>query len=113
MSYLLQVTSTLGCGVSSDEVIVKVFDKLQIPNVFTPNGDGINDKWEIDLLDSYTECRVDIFNRYGQIVFHSIGYEKPWNGTYKNKPVPAGTYYYIIDTKVGRQVLSGFVDVVR
>jgi gliding motility-associated-like protein len=113
MSYLLQVTSTLGCGISSDEVIVKVFDKLQVPNVFTPNGDGINDKWEIDLLDSYTECRVDIFNRYGQIVFHSIGYERPWNGTYKNKPVPAGTYYYIIDTKVGRQVLSGFVDIVR
>ena len=113
MSYLLQVNSTLGCGVSSDEVIVKVFDKLQIPNVFTPNGDGINDKWEIELLDLYTECKVEIFNRYGQVVFHSMGYDKPWNGTYQNKPVPAGTYYYVIDTKVGRQVLSGFVDVVR
>jgi gliding motility-associated-like protein len=113
MSYLLQVSSTLGCGVSSDEVIVKVFDKLQIPNVFTPNGDGINDKWEIELLDLYTECNVEIFNRYGQVVFHSIGYEKPWNGTYQNKPVPAGTYYYVIDTKVARQILSGFVDVVR
>ena len=113
MSYLLQVSSTLGCGVSSDEVIVKVFDKLFVPNVFTPNGDGINDKWEIELLDSYTECKVEIFNRYGQIVFHSTGYDKPWDGTYQNKPVPAGTYYYLIDTKVGRQTLSGFVDVVR
>jgi gliding motility-associated-like protein len=113
MSYQLQVTSTLGCGVNSDEVIVKVFDKLQVPNVFTPNGDGINDKWIIELLDSYIECKVEIFNRYGQMVFHSLGYAKPWDGTYQNKPVPAGTYYYIIDTKVGKQILSGFVDVVR
>lgn len=114
MNYRLQVTSSLGCGYTSDDVIVKVYEKIKVPNVFSPNGDGINDKWDIELLkESFPGCIINVYNRYGQIIFHSTGYDKPWEGSFQNKPVPAGTYYYIIDFKNSIQKISGFVDVLR
>jgi len=112
ITYTLTVTSTDGCT-ASDQVFVKVLKTPTIPNVFTPNGDGINDKWEIQYLDSYPGATIDVFNRYGSLVYHSIGYNKPWDGTYNGKPMPAGTYYYIINPKNGRKQISGFVDIVR
>jgi len=84
-----------------------------VPNVFTPNGDGINERCEIKYLESYPGCTVQIFNSYGQLLFESTGYSKPWDGTFKGSPVPAGTYYYIINPKNGRKQMSGFVDVIR
>ncbi|MBS1501601.1 MAG: beta-propeller fold lactonase family protein, partial [Bacteroidetes bacterium] len=86
---------------------------VTIPNTFTPNGDGINDFWDIGALTSYPQCLVSIYTRYGSLIFQSKGYPKPWDGTYKNSPVPTGTYYYIIDLQDGSPLLSGFVAVVR
>jgi gliding motility-associated-like protein len=56
---------------------------------------------------------VDIYNRYGQVVQHVTGYSKAWDGISNGKPLPAATYYYIIDLKTGAKPLSGFVDIVR
>nr|MBA2744633.1 gliding motility-associated C-terminal domain-containing protein [Flavisolibacter sp.] len=84
-----------------------------IPNVFTPNKDGINDTWQIQYLESYPGAIIEVFNRYGQKVFHSVGYNTPWDGNFKGSPLPAGTYYYIINPKNGRKQMSGFVDIVR
>jgi gliding motility-associated-like protein len=67
----------------------------------------------IGFLDTYPGCTVEIFNRYGQRIYHSIGYSIPWDGTINGKPVPVGTYYYIVDPKNGRQKMTGYVDVVR
>jgi len=110
--YILTVTDHLGC-VSRDTTLIDVSPSIKINNTFTPNGDGINDLWEIPGLIAYTNATVDIFNRYGIKLFHSIGYPKAWDGTYGGKPVPAGVYYYIINTKVNNQVLSGYVTVLR
>ncbi len=112
MTYTLTVTSDKGCK-KSDDVFVKVLKAPLIPNIFSPNGDGIHDKWEIAFLETYPGCTVDIFNRYGQPVYHSVGYSKPWDGTVNGKPVPVGTYYYIVNPKNGRQMYSGYVDVIR
>jgi gliding motility-associated-like protein len=108
----LTVTARGGCT-ASDIVFVKVLKNPVIPNVFTPNGDGFNDKWIIKYLETYPGCVVEIYNRYGQIVFRSVGYNTPWDGTYKGNQVPAGTYYYIIDPKNGRKQVAGFVDIIR
>ncbi|WP_158990276.1 gliding motility-associated C-terminal domain-containing protein [Mucilaginibacter sp. L196] len=86
---------------------------LSIPNTFTPNGDGINDTWEIKYLDYYPKSTVNIFNRWGQKVFSSIGYPTPWDGTYKGTVLPSGTYYYIIDPKNGQAVFSGWLAIIR
>ncbi len=82
-----------------------------VPNAFTPNGDGINDTWNIKFADS--NCTVNIFNRWGQTVFSSIGYGIPWDGNYRGTPLPAGTYYYIINFDSGVKVLAGYVAIIR
>lgn len=112
MVYKLTVTTAEGCS-NTDEVLVKVLKMPTIPNAFSPNGDGIHDKWEIAFLDSYPGVTVEIYNRYGQIIYKSIGYDKPWDGRYNGNPVPVGTYYYLINPKNGRKQISGFVDVIR
>jgi len=112
ITYKLTVTSDKGCS-SSDDVFVKVLKAPLIPNIFSPNKDGIHDKWEISYLASYPGCIVDIYNRYGQLIYHSVGYDNPWDGTVNGKQVPVGTYYYIIDPKNGRKKMSGYVDVIR
>jgi gliding motility-associated-like protein len=90
-----------------------VLKGITIPNVFTPNGDGINDTWEITYLESYRDAVIQLYNRYGQLIFQSKGYNKPWDGTVNGKPVPFGTYYYVIDPKNGRKAITGFVDIIR
>jgi gliding motility-associated-like protein len=86
---------------------------LVIPNTFTPNGDGVNDTWNIKFLDFYANCEVYIFTRWGQKVYSSIGYGVPWDGTYKGSPLPPGTYYYVINLQNGLNPLSGFVAIIR
>jgi large repetitive protein len=112
ITYTLTVTDSRGC-VSSSQVSVKVSPEVIIPNTFTPNNDGINDLWNIQGLIAYQKATVDVFDRYGQKVFHSLGYPKAWDGTYGGKIVPTGTYYYIIDTKFNNQVLSGSLTLIR
>jgi gliding motility-associated-like protein len=112
ITYTLRVTSDKGCS-TTDQVFVKILKNPVIPNIFSPNGDGVHDQWIIPYLDTYPGCTVDIFNRYGQLVFHSVGYTKPWDGTINGKPAPVGTYYYIVDPKNGRAKMSGYVDIIR
>lgn len=110
--YTLTITSEEGC-VISDDIVVKIVDKPIIRNTFTPNGDGVNDVWEIEYLDSYPEVRVDIFNRFGVRIYASIGYTKPWTGTLNGSDLPVGTYYYVIDPKLGIPAYTGWVTILR
>jgi gliding motility-associated-like protein len=112
ITYTLRVTTVNGCS-TTDQVFVKLLKKVEIPNIFSPNGDGIHDTWVIQYLESYPGCTVDIFNRYGQNIYHSAGYSKPWDGKVNGNPVPMGTYYYIVNPKNGRKIMSGYVDVIR
>jgi gliding motility-associated-like protein len=84
-----------------------------IPNTFTPNGDGINDTWELKNITLTADITVNIYDRYGTRVFSSIGYGVAWNGTVNGKGVPVGTYYYIIDLKDNQKPISGSVTVLR
>jgi gliding motility-associated-like protein len=94
-------------------VFVKVFKKVIVPNAFSPNKDGINDTWQLVAIDAYPDADINVFNRYGQAVFTSHGYNKPWDGTYNNDPLPVGTYYYVIDLKFGLPKLKGWVAILR
>lgn len=112
ITYTLTVTDSRGC-VATDSVNVKVAPKIVIANTFTPNSDGVNDFWDIPGLVAYTGSTVDIFDRNGQKIFHSVGYSVPWDGTFNGKPLPFGTYYYIVDTKFLKPVFSGYVTIVK
>ncbi|WP_306550024.1 PKD domain-containing protein [Daejeonella sp.] len=114
ITYVLTVTSDQGC-VSVDDIFVKVLKAPEVPNAFTPNGDGINDFWNIKYLESYVNASVRVFSRYGSMVYYSVkGYAQPWKGQMNGSDLPMGTYYYIIDPKTkGRRVISGSVTIVR
>lgn len=109
--YTLHVIST--CAIITDSVKVGVDEKITVPNTFTPNGDGINDIWEIKKLNTYDESKLYIYNRNGELVYSSIGYSIPWNGTYQGKPLPVGVYYYVIDLKGSISKVSGYVTIIR
>jgi gliding motility-associated-like protein len=111
-TYTLTVTNSTGCDITGS-VTVDVIDIVVIPNAFSPNGDGINDQWNIKGLVLYPGCVVSIFNRYGSLVYHSIGYAVPWDGTYHKSLLPMGTYYYIVDLKNGSPVMSGPVTILK
>jgi gliding motility-associated-like protein len=113
VNYQLTVMSTNGCGDNTDNVFVRVFEKIVIPSTFTPNNDGINDLWNIEALQTYPEGTIFIYNRNGKQVFKSKGYSQPWDGKYNGSLLPAGTYYYVIDLRNGTQSLSGWVLLVR
>jgi gliding motility-associated-like protein len=111
------LTPGISCAVptTSLPIIVTILPPLSItpPNTFTPNGDGVNDSWEITGLNTYTNCLATAYNRYGVMVFQSKGYSKPWDGLYNGKSLPAGTYYYIIDLNNTMPKLSGYVTIIR
>lgn len=112
ITYHLTATSGEGCK-ASDEISITVLKMLHIPNAFSPNGDGIHDRWEIKYLNTYPGATVEVYNRYGQLVYKSSGYPQPWDGTFNGNPLPVGTYYYLINPKNGRKQMSGYVDIIR
>ena len=94
-------------------MIIYPAPEVVIPNTFTPNGDGINDLWELKYIDLYRYCKVYVYNRYGALLFQSKGYGEPWDGKYKGKALPAGTYYYIVDLGIHTPLLSGPVTIIK
>lgn len=110
--YTLNVYSNKGCKTATDSVQVKVYQQLYIPNAFTPNGDGINDTWDIETLQAYPGAEVKVFNRYGQIVFDNNGKNVSWDGTFKGEPQQAGAYVYLIDLKNNTPVIKGIVYII-
>jgi gliding motility-associated-like protein len=115
------LTSTGKCLVNpstpSNSIIVKLNPVnlciIVIPNTFTPNGDGVNDLWNIAALQGYPNCSLTIFTRYGSVIYKSTGYVKAWDGNFNGSALPVGTYYYILDIKNGKKPLSGAVTILR
>ena len=102
---LVTTTYTLSAGVggcaSSSQVTVTVRPPIRIPNAITPNGDGIDDTWQIGFIEQFPDNTVSIFNRWGTQIFSTTNYSRAneWNGTIGGQPAPTGTYYYIIVTR--------------
>jgi gliding motility-associated-like protein len=103
-----------GC-IGSDSVIISIENMcFEIPNVFTPNGDGKNDVWNIGGLELYPEIVVKVFNRWGDLVYESdAGYTDSWDGTYNGIDSPAATYYYVIDLGIEEEGFMGNVNIIR
>jgi gliding motility-associated-like protein len=86
---------------------------LNIPNAFTPDGDGTNDVWNLRSLSQFENCKVEIFNQWGSLMFRSNGYKTPWDGKYNGEPAPAGAYYFVIDLGNGENKYTGTVTIIR
>ena len=95
--------------------------ELLIPSVFTPNGDGDNDTWEILGIQAFPDNNVQVFNRWGELVYMKEGYQNEFNGrsnerTYMNKGdglLPTGTYYYMVKLYATGDVYTGYVYITK
>lgn len=106
--YTVQATDIYGCT-AEDDVYVQVALPLFIPNAFTPNGDGVHDTWEVRGLERFTNLKVEIFNRWGNLIYSTRGAYKPWDGKKNGVDMPVGTYYYVIDAGDEMKPITGSI----
>ena len=113
--YSIKAMDKLSYCFNTDSVKITVVNKLDIPNAFSPNGDGINDQWRIEGLELYPYAVVSVFTRGGQKIGEWRNYKNnPWNGTYNGKPVPVGTYAYVIQfSKDSKEAIGGILTILR
>ncbi|MBK6266594.1 gliding motility-associated C-terminal domain-containing protein [Marivirga sp. S37H4] len=99
-----------GCP-DTDSVTVIVLPPIDFTNVITPNGDGINDLWEIDKIEEYPEAEVFIYDRWGKKLFTSKGYKNPWDGKFNGQLLAPGVYYFVLDLKDGYEPYTGSITI--
>ncbi|MCH2021777.1 MAG: gliding motility-associated C-terminal domain-containing protein [Saprospiraceae bacterium] len=83
-----------------------------VPNIFTPNGDGVNDMFEIPCLNTLPEAWLIVFNRWGDVVYESDKYHNQWDGKHNENDLPDGTYFYILKLDNG-DTMQGSVEIRR
>lgn len=116
-TYQLTVLDNNGCTSTDDAIVTVIPYCVDVKNAFTPNGDGINDRWLVTSGGACTkQISVQVFNRYGALVYKNDNYQNNWDGTYNGRPVSDGTYYYNIMYKLidDRTILAkGDVTILR
>jgi gliding motility-associated-like protein len=112
--YWVYATNEYGCE-EVDSVFIDVVENLKVYNVFSPNGDGINDYFEIDQAENFPDMRVEIYSRWGDLLYSTVGYDSGnmWDGTARGKEAPVGTYYYVIIPFSGARPITGNVTIIR
>lgn len=98
--YYVNFVDENGCT-SRDSVYVDMLDNIEelIPlyNIITPNGDGKNDLLIFDKLETVSQSNLQIYDRWGNVVYEVSMYNNDWGGTVDGEPLPAGTYYYVLN----------------
>jgi len=113
-SFEYRVCSQYGsCSDAEVSIDVKI-EKFKIPEGFSPDGDGINDKFEIIGIEAYNQVTIKIYNRWGNLVYLNTNYKNNWDGKASasmsvGKTLPTGTYYYIIEIVDTKEKFSGNV----
>ncbi len=94
-------TNQLGCVASAPQTVVVSACKpcVEPPKLLTPNGDGFYDTWVVLNCTSIKAVKVNVYNRWGGLVYTNNVYRNQWDGTYNGKPLPDGTYYYVIEVE--------------
>lgn len=93
--------------------ILPAWKELILPNTFTPDNDGKNDTWGIESLKVYGGIKMNIYERGGLPIFFTEDPNKKWDGTYLGKPMPQGTYYYVIELASTGEQIKGILNLVR
>lgn len=99
IEYKVVATTPNMCPVK-DSIKVTIIRRIFIPNAFTPNNDSMNDVWEISGIKQYSDNEVYIYNRWGELVYYSKGYQTAFDGKFTNgSDLPVGDYAYMIRVK--------------
>jgi gliding motility-associated-like protein len=112
--YYVYGLNEYGCE-EMDSVFIDVLEDITIYNVFSPNGDGINEYFEIEHADRFPEMLVQVYSRWGDLLFSTVGYHSGswWDGRARGKEAPVGTYYYVVVPYPGAKPLTGHVTIIR
>ncbi|OLY92980.1 gliding motility-associated C-terminal domain-containing protein [Cnuella takakiae] len=110
--YRLTATTPEGCS-AWDEVGILAPADVFIPNSFTPNGDGINDRWQIPFLMQSDGAQVRVYSRDGFMVYENKGAKVAWDGNLRGLPLPAGTYVYYLSLSKDSKTYKGTITLVR
>ena len=86
---------------------------INIPAAFSPNEDGYNDTWQIDNLYIFPKALIQVYNRWGQLIYEGDANSPFWDGTYNGSPVPTGVYLYHIDLHADLKPIYGTVTIIR
>ncbi|NNK12326.1 MAG: T9SS type B sorting domain-containing protein [Flavobacteriaceae bacterium] len=98
-------------GDSSCSDVTRDFFHLVVPKFFTPNGDGINDIFEVEGIGSLSNYEINLFDRYGKLIKNSSGEPLRWDGSYNAQLLPSGDYWYTV--RIENQIYQGHVALVR
>ena len=108
----LTVVDIAGQDASKSAIVTIILDyELQIPNFVSPDNDGVNDYWKIIGLEKLEGYTLNIFNKLGEVIYHTENYDNTWNATYNGKELPDGTYYYVF--KSIDNSYNGYISVIR
>ncbi len=112
--YSVNVTDEQGCTVT-DSITLKEPAAIKLPNGFTPNGDGFNDFYVIKGIQGYPGNKVNIFNRWGNLVYSTQDYQNNWSGVSNDgNLLPDGTYFIVVDlNKEGTDNVKNYIDLRR
>jgi len=110
-TYVVTVTDDLGCNISAEAEVEVNEGCFFIASVLTPNGDGANDFWTVGGLEHFPRSSVQVFDRWGQLLFESKQYPNPWDGTFNGKKLPLADYYYVITYDPAKDPLTGTVSI--
>lgn len=112
--YTVIVTDEQGCS-ETDSINLKEPTAIKLPNGFTPNGDGFNDFYVIKGIQGYPGNKVNIFNRWGNLVFSTQDYQNNWDGVSNDgNLLPDGTYFIVVDlNKEGTDNVENYIDLRR
>jgi gliding motility-associated-like protein len=119
--YHFRVEDATGCSkdtlvIITEKIPIGGCDTIFIPNAFTPNNDGKNDRYIVDLPSTYKDMVLQIFNRWGTIVYQEKGNSVSWDGSYKGIQQPPGVYIYSLrytGRDNARKILKGTLTLIR
>lgn len=103
--YTYHITDAQECTISGNiDVPVATHPcAIYAPNAFSPDGDGINDVFRIKVFDRISDFRLSVYNRWGQLLYNTTDVTGGWRGDYKDVPLPAGAYLWMVTYTAGKQ----------
>ncbi|WP_066629440.1 T9SS type B sorting domain-containing protein [Labilibacter marinus] len=110
--HFIEIEDFNGCKAEATVWLSDEFE-IVVPPFFTPNSDGINDRWEIEGIDKYPDSTIKIYDRFGKLLIKYMASDPGWDGNYWGNPVPTDDYWYVIEITSRGKNLKGHITLKR
>ena len=111
-SFSYAICNSSGCDTATVYVLVSC-DPVLVYNAMSPNDDGINDRFTIKGLEFWPQHRISVFNRWGNLVFSAENYQNDWDGRWRGRRLPDGTYFYVLELGGDNGLVKGYLQIMN